>query len=137
MTKTASSRRTILFSIIPFIIILLILFLTMWLPFLGIMKECRDVFYGKISSDDPHLSTFNFESESLPESWGVSHIEGSIVFLLSWRNKNTGVIYAISNRYFYGSDGNVVRKESNEPVKIEVVKENGVWKISKVYYTVI
>ena len=105
MTKTASSRRTILFSIIPFIIILLILFLTMWLPFLGIMKECNGVFSGKISSKDGNLGIFNFDNDTTIVDVDNLSIKGSIMFVSTWNNGEIGVIYAISNRNYYDGNG--------------------------------
>ena len=135
MTKTASSRRTILFSIIPFIIILLILFLTMWVPFLGIMKECRAVFSGKISTEDKALGRFNFDSDYTAQTLDAANIKGSIFFTFALHNGNTGVIYAISIRSYYDDEGNVLKPGFPEPMKIELEKVNGEWKVSYMYYT--
>ena len=136
MTKTASSRRTFLFSIIPFIIILLILFLTMWLPFLGIMKECNGVFSGKISSKDGNLGIFNFDNDTTIVDVDNLSIKGSIMFVSTWNNGEIGVIYAISNRNYYDGNGKKIYSKSNEPMKIRVIKVDGTWKIANIFYTV-
>ncbi len=136
MTKTASSRRTILFSIIPFIIILLILFLTMWLPFLGIMKECNGVFSGKISSKDGNLGIFNFDNDTTIVDVDNLSIKGSIMFVSTWNNGEIGVIYAISNRNYYDGNGKKIYSKFNEPMKIRVIKVDGTWKIANIFYTV-
>lgn len=136
MTKTASSRRTILFSIIPFIIILLILFLTMWLPFLGIMKECNGVFSGKISSKDGNLGIFNFDNDTTIVDVDNLSIKGSIIFVSTWNNGEIGVIYAISNRNYYDGNGKKIYSKFNEPMKIRVIKVDGTWKIANIFYTV-
>ena len=152
MTKTASSRRTFLFSIIPFIIILLILFLTMWLPFLGIMKECNGVFSGKISSKDGNLGIFNFDNDTTSvdvDNLSINFdndttivdvdnlsIKGSIMFVSTWNNGEIGVIYAISNRNYYDGNGKKIYSKSNEPMKIRVIKVDGTWKIANIFYTV-
>ena len=136
MTKTASSRRTFLFSIIPFIIILLILFLTMWLPFLGIMKECTAVFSGKISSKDGNLGIFNFDNDTTIVDVDNLSIKGSIMFVSTWNNGEIGVIYAISNRNYYDGNGKKIYSKFNEPMKIRVIKVDGTWKIANIFYTV-
>ena len=136
MTKTASSRRTFLFSIIPFIIILLILFLTMWLPFLGIMKECNGVFSGKISSKDGNLGIFNFDNDTTIVDVDNLSIKGSIMFVSTWNNGEIGVIYAISNRNYYDGNGKKIYSKFNEPMKIRVIKVDGTWKIANIFYTV-
>ena len=136
MTKSASSRCTILFSIIPFIIILLILFLTMWLPFLGIMKECNGVFSGKISSKDGNLGIFNFDNDTTIVDVDNLSIKGSIMFVSTWNNGEIGVIYAISNRNYYDGNGKKIYSKSNEPMKIRVIKVDGTWKIANIFYTV-
>ena len=134
--STYSVRRTILFSIIPFIIILLILFLTMWLPFLGIMKECNGVFSGKISSKDGNLGIFNFDNDTTIVDVDNLSIKGSIMFVSTWNNGEIGVIYAISNRNYYDGNGKKIYSKSNEPMKIRVIKVDGTWKIANIFYTV-
>ena len=137
MTKSVVKKRVLISCIIVIVLTLLILFLTMWVPFLEIIKECNDVFSGKISSDNEHLCVFNFDRDYTAKHCGGESVKGSSVFLFSWHNGNTGYIYALSNRHYYDGSGNKLFDVTLDPVRIDVKKVNGVWYISNAYHTVI
>ena len=108
----------------------------MWLPFLGIMKECNGVFSGKISSKDGNLGIFNFDNDTTIVDVDNLSIKGSIMFVSTWNNGEIGVIYAISNRNYYDGNGKKIYSKFNEPMKIRVIKVDGTWKIANIFYTV-
>ena len=134
MTKTASSRRTILFSIIPFIIILLILFIVMWVPLLGTVYECGNVLSGKSSSSNKALSSYAFENDHVAEDDGVEKIIGWPHFIWLWHSREKGVIIVLNNRLYFDSAGNrLAGSILLDPVRIELEKVNGSWQIVKMY----
>ena len=99
------------------------------------MKECRDVFSGKISTEDENLGRFNFDNDD--SVTGSTRIKGFIFFTYACHNKNKGVIYAYSKRSYYDNNGTLLHTGVLEPMKIELENINGEWKVSYICYLVI
>lgn len=138
MTKPVVKKRVLISCIavlIAMIIAIAVFILSVWAPLFGVMRECRGVFSGKILSEDENLGRFNFDNDD--SVTGATEIKGFIFFTYACHNENEGVIYAYSRRSYYNSNGKLIYRGVLEPMKIEVEKAGGEWKVSYICYLAI
>lgn len=106
--------------------IIIIVYLSLWVPTTPVVKTVKDVYCGKISVDaDSTLHLYDM-SKYFPE---MVYADMRITRLLVIHNGRHGYMYVIYSREYMDAEKNIINASCNVPSKWEIEKIDGKWTI--------